>query len=88
MDGAKGLKISLNFIFLLIMSLIFFPLGSAKIDLFPRALAPHSKRSLNKPIIFFCIIFFTINLIILFSFFINLILNFLFIFLLYKIFFI
>ena len=52
-DGAKGLKDSLNLIFLLIMSLMFFSLGSAIIDLFPRDLAPHSNLPLNKPIIFF-----------------------------------
>ena len=60
-EGANGLKDSLNLIFLFIISLIFFPLGSAIIDLFPSDLAPHSSRPLNKPIIFFFLIFFTIN---------------------------
>ena len=49
--GAKGLKLSLNFIFLFKISFIFGFLGSARIDLFPKALGPHSHLPLNHPII-------------------------------------
>ena len=41
-DGAKGLKLSLNLIFKLSSFCIFSDLGSAKIDLPPKALGPNS----------------------------------------------
>ena len=51
-EGAKGLKLSLNFILRFKFFCIEGDLGSAKIDLFPNALGPNSILPWNQPTIF------------------------------------
>ena len=51
-EGANGLKLSLNFTFKFRFFCIFSDLGSAIIDLAPKALGPNSILPWNQPIVF------------------------------------